>query len=153
MVSRWGLSLLLVCAGPSVLAQEALHRWVDESGRVHYSDQIPPERVNQPHQVLDKQGRRVQDVGAAKTPEERAAEEAARKVRLEREAQEKAERELQAREDQRLLMVYNSEEALVRARQARLESFDRLYDLEKDDYARILKDLRELEKAGSAKED
>ena len=101
-------------------ADAATYRWVDSSGRVHYTDTIPPQQAGMGHQELDKQGRVVKDVERTRrtAEEQRQAEEARRR------AEEQRQRELeQERRDRALLSSYTSEEEidLVRDRALELE--------------------------------
>lgn len=102
-------------------AWAATYRWVDEHGRVIYSDTMPPQQAGRGHQELDRQGRVVREVErTSRTPEEqRRAEEARRRVEAER--QQELE---QQRRDRALLTSYTSEEEidLVRDRALELEN-------------------------------
>ncbi|PTD97216.1 glutaredoxin family protein [Pseudothauera lacus] len=46
-MKRLLLLTALLTATPALLAQGTTYRWVDEQGRVHYSDQPPPQQVRQ----------------------------------------------------------------------------------------------------------
>jgi hypothetical protein len=101
-------------------ANATTYRWVDSSGRVHYSDTIPPQQAGMGHEELDTQGRVVKEVERTyRTPEEqRLAEEARRRAELERR------KELdQLRRDRALLSSYTTEAEidLVRDRALELE--------------------------------
>ena len=102
-------------------ANATTYRWVDSSGRVHYSDTIPPQQSGMGHEELDKQGRVVREVERSyRTPEEqRLADEARR--RAEAEHQKALE---QQRRDRALLTSYTSEAEidLVRDRALELEN-------------------------------
>lgn len=55
-----------------------LYRWVDQQGKVHYDDALPPEAVNQARKEFNaRNGNAVGEVERALTPEERAAQAAA----------------------------------------------------------------------------
>lgn len=69
-LSRTGLVLLLLLAGA---AQAGLYRWVDDTGKVHYSDVVPVTAVKQAHSELNEQGMTVKTFPAAPTEEEIAA--------------------------------------------------------------------------------
>lgn len=61
-------------------AEKKLYRWTDASGKVHYTDALPPEVVNQARAELSAStGLLRSEVDRALTPEERAAAEAAAK--------------------------------------------------------------------------
>lgn len=118
VLDAWAVAgLLLALAMP---AGAATYRWVDSSGRVHYTDTMPPQQAGMGHQELDKQGRVVRDVERTRrtAEEQRRAEEARRRAEAERQ------RELeQERRDRALLTSYTSEEEidLVRDRALELE--------------------------------
>ncbi len=61
-------ALLLLC----LQADAGMYRWVDESGKVHYADVVPPHAVRQGHSQLDEQGMLVGSWPAALTPAELA---------------------------------------------------------------------------------
>jgi len=97
----------------------------DAEGRWHYGDTAAEECERSRITVIDKRGLKVDELAAPKTQEQ-----------LEREAREEAEarslaeeeerrREEQRERDQRLLTTYDSEQAIERARDQRLQYFDR----------------------------
>ena len=55
-------------AGPT--AAQKLYKWVDKDGNVHYSDQVPPDQVDQARQELTEQGVVVDRMDRAPTAEE-----------------------------------------------------------------------------------
>ena len=58
-------------------AEKRLFRWVDESGKVHYSDALPPEAVNKARAELSAATGLIRaEIGRALSPEERRALEA-----------------------------------------------------------------------------
>jgi hypothetical protein len=124
-MSKQSLLLTLVLASAlgtlALPAGAATYRWVDSSGRVHYSDTIPPQQAGMGHQELDKQGRTRRDVErTARTQEEqRRAEEANRRAELGRQKEQE-----QQRRDRALLSSYTTAEEidLVRDRALELES-------------------------------
>lgn len=103
------LSVFLLSA-TSVEAQK-LYRWVDKDGKVHYSDQIPPEAVGQAREELNQAGRTVDRVERARSAEEIAAAKAAEQLA----AQQRKAQEEQAKMDAVLLTSYGSVDELKRA--------------------------------------
>ena len=77
-------------------------RWVDENGRVHYSDQIPPSESNRAYTVLNKEGVTVNNIEKVKTKEELAKE---KSLKEQQEEQERIAREKQ-NHDRILLDTY-----------------------------------------------
>ena len=63
-----------------------MYRWVDANGRVFYSDQIPPSQSKLERNVLNKKGRVIDTVKAAKTQEQINLE---RRLKILRKEQEK----------------------------------------------------------------
>jgi hypothetical protein len=113
MPMRHPLLLALAVAGLlgslDVDAQK-LYRWVDKDGVVRYSDQVPPEAVNEERQTLDRRGMTVDRVDRAMTPEERAAHE----LELAEQARIARDEEEQRKLDAILLGTYQSEADLER---------------------------------------
>ena len=74
------LAALLVAplaAQPRAEAEKKLYRWVDATGKVHYTDALPPEVVNQAREELSARTGLVRaEIGRALTEEERRALEA-----------------------------------------------------------------------------
>lgn|SRR5690606_1177341 len=118
VVSTAAISLLLALSSPA--SAQKLYRWTDKDGKVHYSDQVPPEAVDNARSELNDQGITVKKVDRAMTAEERAAQEAA--------AEEAAEQarlaEEKARNDDMLLTSYPDEAALERSYQERFDLLD-----------------------------
>lgn len=115
-VMRAAVALLLLLNAASALA--ATYRWVDDKGKVHYGDVMPPQQSGLGHQELDKQGRVVREAPRTRlTPEERrrqAEEAAAREAHLRRV-------EEQQRRDRALLSTYADESEIDLARERALE--------------------------------
>lgn len=87
---------------------QKLYRWVDADGKVHYSDSLPPEAVDQARRELSaRTGLTVGEVHASPTDEERAA-------MAEIEAAARAQEDARQR-DLILLASYPSEDELTRA--------------------------------------
>lgn len=77
-----------------------LYKWVDDNGRVFYSDKVPPEAAARERERLTSQGVTVEVRAAAKTPEEIAEEQ-----RRQAEEQRRLEAEAQQREQDRILLL------------------------------------------------
>lgn len=107
-----GLSLLV-----STGYAQKLYRWVDENGRVHYGDRIPPEASGQSRDLLNDQAMTVGSEQGTLTEEERQAQEAAQLA----EELARMEAEEAARRDQILLDTYLSVEDIEEIRDRWLE--------------------------------
>ncbi len=116
-------------------------RWVDEDGRVHYSDSVPAEKVRLGYKVYDGEGRQISVVEAAKTESER--------IEAERQATLAAEQE---RRDRALLATFTSEEDLEVARDERLATLDSAILLAEDKLTKLQAQAGEL-KAQAASDD
>ena len=103
------LTALVLLAALADAPAQTVYKWVDENGETHYSQTLPPERVQHGHAQLDGEGRVTREVERALTSEERAV--LAERMRAERDAAER--RRLQAQEDRLFLATYPTEEALV----------------------------------------
>lgn len=119
-----GLTAAAVIAAGLALPQaqaQKLYRWVDEDGKVHYSQSLPPEAVDRARRELSaRSGRATGEVDRALTEEERAAA-AAEEAILEasrRLAEERAQR------DQVLVASYPDETQLRRAYEERFALVD-----------------------------
>ncbi|MBT8141627.1 MAG: DUF4124 domain-containing protein [Gammaproteobacteria bacterium] len=97
LLKRMRLALLVLLAigvlAPMISAA-GLYRWVDENGRVHYGDSIPPKYSKLKREVLNRQGMVVETLAAQKTKEEIENEkrEIARLEELKRQAAVQAQR-------------------------------------------------------------
>ena len=122
MFARSLLCLLCLVLGVPALAgpgdkPSKTYKWVDEHGRVHYGDHVPPQYVDRDRDVLNDQGVRVGSEQGAKTAAERAEE--ARLAALQEEL--RAEKLAAARRDRVLLETYLSIEEIEMLRDRRLE--------------------------------
>jgi Domain of unknown function (DUF4124) len=111
-------ALLLLAAG-LVAATSALaetYKWVDEKGRVQYTDRVPAEAVNRGMVELNKQGMTKKVTDPALTPEQRGVQDA----KLEQQRQ--AERALAEKRHQEnaLLSSYTSENEIDLAKRRNL---------------------------------
>lgn len=96
------LMALLIASGAANAQQ--MYRWVDEKGKVHYGDTIPPEYANRGNQQLNKSGRVVKKTDAALTPEQiKARDDAEAKAK-----QEKLDELERQRHDKALLASYTT---------------------------------------------
>ncbi len=106
-------AFLLLLAGTAV-AHAAMYRWVDGSGRVHYSDTLPPNYQQSGASEMDKQGNVIK----------RTKSEAERRAEAQRQAEAqrlREEQEKQAQQDRALTQTYTSEAEIDLARDRALE--------------------------------
>jgi hypothetical protein len=114
------LPVALLIAEPALAAT---YRWVDQHGKVQYSDVMPPSQAGKGHAELDKQGRVIKEVQRTRiSPEDRQQQ-------LDAAARQQAEQRKQIeqrRRDTALLSTYANEKeiALARDRAIELESLN-----------------------------
>lgn len=125
--SRQSVILLLaalLCALAMPASAAKLYKWVDEDGKVRYSDRLPAKQTSKKHQQLNSQGMVLTTKDAAKPAEEVAAE-AEEKRKLEAEQLEAARiKAIQDQEDMVLTMTFASEAEIEHARDNRIEVID-----------------------------
>jgi len=62
------LSLIFIFSTPTIAGK--LYRWVDENGKVSFSDKVPPKYSRKEREELNEMGRTIAVKDAAKTPEQ-----------------------------------------------------------------------------------
>jgi hypothetical protein len=145
-VSRLCVYRILALAGLSLLAADLyaqkIYSWVDEDGKTHYGDSIPPEYAKQDRKLLNDQGVVVGTEQGEITEEERAEMEA--KARAEEERRSAAEE--QRRRDQMLLDTYIEASDIEKLRDRRLELLDaqiKVFEIYLNNLRKRLDDLLE----------
>ena len=122
MVVRLLITLALIL--PSTLCWAGAYYWVDDQGKRHYSDRVPPKETKRERKVINDRGFTVSTLPAQKTAEEH---------KLKLEAQATAERERdeahqkkteQITYDTLLLTTYENVTAIERVRDDRLSLID-----------------------------
>ena len=120
------LWVVTLCFSSSdVLAKKKMYKWVDENGKVSYSDTVQPEQIKKAHEELNEQGVVVDRVGNARTDEEYYQEKL-------KELQRKKELEKQKRLEekrQNIIKAYTNEKEIVRLKDERLASLKRNIEL------------------------
>ena len=111
------LTLLFACQDAEA---GKLYKWVDENGKVHYTDTPPPESAKRDREVMNEQGLVTETLAREKTDEEISAEE----KMAEEEAARKRSEEAQAARDKMLLSTYTSVEEMQMARDGRIQALD-----------------------------
>lgn len=144
-----GTALLLLLALAATAADGALYRWVDEKGRVQYSD-TPPQKDRGAVQ-LSNRGIVLKKLDGALTPEQQKAkdaEEARRKAEDARAAE-------QRRQDGALLQSFTTVQEIDMKRDREIQALEisiaNLRELERGIAARLATDRKRLEAAGQAK--
>ncbi|EIC19892.1 hypothetical protein Thi970DRAFT_03498 [Thiorhodovibrio frisius] len=99
---------------------QQLYRWVDDDGKTHFSDRLPPEATGKARVELSEEGIPVREVERAKTREEWLQEQELERLRRETQAQV----DKQRKEDEILLRSYRSADDLMMMRDGKIEAID-----------------------------
>lgn len=122
-------------------AGKRLYRWVDENGKVFYSDKVPPSESKQERAILNEQGRKVDTLERAKTQEEFV--EAKRQAKL---AEERRKHDAeQVAYDRMLLKTYQTEEGLFYRRDSNLQTIDNLINIAQNTIESQTRELQKLQ--------
>ncbi|PID45169.1 MAG: hypothetical protein CSB47_09890 [Proteobacteria bacterium] len=108
----------------SSAAQAGMYRWVDESGKVYFSDRVPPSIAQKGHTTLNKNGVEAEHVVSAEVRRLKK-EEALKKNQLAAELTEaKRLEEEQKRKDEQLLATYENREEIIAFYRKKLSRID-----------------------------
>jgi hypothetical protein len=136
------LVLAAVLASFAAQAQQII-KCVGKDGKTYVGSTMPPQCAGQATDQMNKQGQVVKRTEAMLTPEQRAAKEAADKVRKEQEAEAARKEKDEARKNKALLSTYGSEKDIEVARSRALADNERAVKQTQDKIAQI-------DKAGAA---
>jgi hypothetical protein len=122
-------SVLLItaalCAFSGLANAGALYKWIDEDGKIRYSDRLPAAQAKKKHQQLSTQGMVLSTTEAAKSEAELAA-----KLKLAEEQAAEAElNKEQNKKDQVLLLTFSNEKEIGLAHDDRIEVLDSVIQL------------------------
>jgi len=120
---------LALCAFAAQGWAATLYKWVDEDGKIRYSDRLPPNQSKKEHQQLNSQGVVLSTKDAAKTPEELAVEAEAQRKLDEEQHEEARLKSIQVNQDRVLLMTFSNEEEIEHARDSRFQVIDSVIGL------------------------
>jgi len=109
------LGLTIAFAAGAQQKPKKLYKWVDENGKVHFSDTVPADQLKKGRDEIS--GSSVKSVDRQKTAEELAAERLTAQAAAEKKKIEAA----QAQADNALTLSYATEADLLRARDQELE--------------------------------
>lgn len=130
---------------------QRLYKWVDEQGKVHYGDKVPPEYSKQERKILNEQGVQVKTLEAAKTPEQIAEEE---RLSAQRKEQERIAAE-QVAHDRMLLATFTTEDDMVMTRDGKIAAIDGVLRVTRDriekletGLSQLTREAADLERAG-----
>jgi hypothetical protein len=130
-------------APPATAAR--LYRWVDESGRVHYTDRIPADQLDLPREQLNQRGIQVKKVEAAKTREQIEKEKELKKLRA---AQQRL-IEQQRAKDRVLLRTFRSGDDILMTRDGKLSSVDTSIQIIRSNIQQLKLRLADMQKSAA----
>lgn len=113
------IATLLISKAEDASAKK-MYRWVDENGKVYFSDVVPPDQIQHKRETMDKNARVLDVVEKAKTPEELAQQKRLEALRKE---QDKIIAK-QAADDKVLLSTYRSSADMNKALENKLALMD-----------------------------
>lgn len=120
-VGSWWL-LIAFLSSPPVFAKK-MYRWIDENGKTHLSDTIPPDQVQHRRELLSNDGRVLQVTEQAKTKEQRELD--ARLAKLKKEQDKIIAK--QKSDDKVLLSTYRSVDDMKLALNKKMMALDSEY--------------------------
>lgn len=130
----------MLFASASCIQAGPLLKWVDEKGRIHYGDRIPPAYAKQERKILNEQGVEVKTIDAAKTPEQLAEEQ---RLAEQRREQQRIEAE-RAAHDRMLLATFTSEDDMVMTRDGKIAAIDAVLRITRGRIERTEQALEEM---------
>lgn len=135
------LLILLV----TIPVESALYRWVDASGKVHYSDKLPPKYAQNGHSKLYKNGATKETVISAEHRKLEIIElKKERQKQVELKAAKKSE-DLQKKQDTQLLSMYSVLEELEGVYKSKIEIADASIEVLKTRHRALSDKLEVLE--------
>ncbi len=116
----WAPLAITLLAFTSASEARKLFRWVDDQGKVHYSDHVPIEHSRSARSELNDQGLEINRTEAAKTEREIAREKELKRLRAEQQRL----IEIQQASDRVLLRTFRSEDDMLMARNGKLTAIE-----------------------------
>ena len=137
----------------SSAADASLFRWVDESGKVHFSDKIPPSIAQKGHTSLNKHGIESEVVSSsAELKRQQEVHEKKQEIESEKTAAMLAEDE-QKKKDDMLLSTYDSRGELMRAFNNKLSLIDQSVEISSAREENLVQKLKRLHRKHKASKD
>jgi len=129
------LAYVLVTLTTSSSAYAAdLFRWQDDQGNTHYTDQVPPEYIEQGYRVISEQGLTIRTIKPTSEVESGAVPSTPKISKQ------------QAYQDQRLLMTYSNEDEIIATRDRKLADMQAMLDLTQETVSLLETQFRQLAK-------
>ena len=136
----WLMCLVLVILSTQSIAAQ-LYRYKNEQGNLVIGQTIPPKFVSKGYDILNLQGRVLETIAPALTPEQIAA----RDAQLEIEKQAKIEQAKQAEIDDKLKQLYSHPDDAVRILERRTQDIKNVISVKKSRISNAQKQIREQE--------
>ncbi len=118
---------------PSVVSAGTLYKWIDENGKIRYSDTLPAKQAKKSFQTIAPDGTVISTKEESKSPAETKQERAEKRRQAEKEkriAEKKAEEEaIRQHHDNVLLMTFTDEKEIILAQDERLSVIDSVISL------------------------
>lgn len=143
--------LMMLCISFSSDAKK-MYKWVDENGKVYYSDKVPPDQVDHARERISETGVIKEKVKRALTDEEKIALAAEIEKKKELELQAKMAAEKEAFEKNKILMSYSSADQIIRLKNERVNALNRNIETAKENLAIQEKNEKDLMKRAADKE-
>jgi len=143
------ITLILLLALPLSSMAGKLYRWVDEDGRVQYSDRVPPKQQTKEHSRLDDSGVELEKVKAARSKEEIEKELAREKALKRLRAEQQRLIDSQKAADRVLLRTFRSEDDIKMARDGKLTAIDVHIQVIRGNIKRLKNRLEDLQKGAA----
>ncbi len=133
-------------------AEAKLYKWVDEDGKVHYSDKMPPDQIKNAHQELSEHGVVKEKIDRALTEEEKKERAVELKKQRELAAAKKREAEALEKERNKIMMSYSSADQIKRLKSERVTALKRNIQTAEENLVIQEKNHKDLLKRAADKE-
>ncbi|MCB1582251.1 MAG: DUF4124 domain-containing protein [Marinicella sp.] len=143
-------ALLILTLSTSAFGK--LYKWVDENGKVHYSDKMPPDQIKHEHQELNKNGVVKETVKRALTDEERKIKAQELQKLRELEEQKRLEAERRERERNTILKSYSNAGQILHLKNERISALNRNIEMAEDNLVIQNRNLDDMLKRAADKE-
>jgi len=129
---RWLIGLTLTLSSQLGIAAE-LYRWTDDEGKVHYTDRVPPQYVEQGYSIMTEQGLTIHTIKPVSAEPIIPPEQEKTKLSPEQE-----------KRDRKLLMNYASEGEITEVRDRKIEELNGLIRFAENNSKQLEKQYRDL---------
>jgi hypothetical protein len=113
----------------SSAAQASMYRWVDEAGKVHFSDKVPPAMAQKGHTSLSNNGLTSEQVSSADDLRKKHAEELEKREAHAEMTEAQALEEEQRKKDEQLMATYASRDEIISAYSKKLSLIDQSFGI------------------------